>query len=192
MKSTILISILILFLNCASAEPAASNQTHAIGPYNISFDLIGVRNLESIQMTPEKFEVKISPSIRFVLYLNDKITNESLEFQIVKYDKPVAKDVAKSLANPDDASGMVEGIYGIWFVRWSMFSGFSSTQAIDDYVICNIGSSMSWPATERLLKTLRIQQVRSIATIREPPSKEEIERQLSKFEEFINQAQRAS
>lgn len=159
MKSLIL--GFILLLNCtASANPVVQNQTHAIGPYNISFDLIGVRDLNSHQHIPEKFEAKLSSGINFNLVLEDNNTGESLQVQILEYDNPVAKDAVNDIANPYDSYGMVDSIYGTWFVSsGSMLSGFKSGQAIDDHVACFVFSDMSWHAIERILETLRIQRV---------------------------------
>jgi hypothetical protein len=155
--SILILSLLtIVFSLSASAEnPVVTSHYYVMGPYNISFDLLGIRDLEPSIREPEEFQARISDGIRYDLILEDKNSDESIEIQILKYNNPIAKDASNS-ADYESANYLAEGAYGPWFVYSDMFSGLTTRQAVGNYTLCHVTSTMSWRTTERLLETLHV------------------------------------
>lgn len=138
-------------------EPIITHESYTVEPYDLYFDLIGVRNLEMKITELEPFTTSKCSGERCSLYLKDLNTDESLELQIIRYDTPRAKQMVYDFTDLNEAGGCVESSYGTCFVCWDMFSGFSAGMEIDEYTFCGVASSMSWKATEMVIKTLRVE-----------------------------------
>jgi len=162
MKTLVLV-LLLLIVSMASADnenasvnyPVVTNHSYVVGPYTLSFDLIGIRDLEPTIWSAEAFQTERSDGVRYELSLKDKTTNESVDIGILRYRNPAAK----SSVTDDYRTGdfWTEGAYGSWLSRADTFTGlFIEKQAIDAYTLCYIHSGLSWKATEKLLQTLYV------------------------------------
>lgn len=140
--------------------PVISHESYTVGLYDVSFDLIGIRDLSLDIDEPNRFTAPSSKltGVRCALTLKDMNTEETLGLQIIRYNEPRARQAVADLTDLNEASCLAESAYGSCFVRFSMFCGFSTTMAIDEYTLCGVDSSMSWKATEKVLETLRIEE----------------------------------
>lgn len=158
MKRVLLLAaLLILSQSAASADPIVSKQSYAVGPYNVSFDLLGCRDLTASAPKSEEFEAKASPGIRHELSLKDNYTGEAIEFQILKYDRPIAREAAAKTSRLEGAVNIADSAYKDWLFRYDTFAGFSASQAIDDYTMCFVTSTMSWTSIETMVRSLRVE-----------------------------------
>ena len=78
-------------LNVSTKYPVVTNYSYVLGPYNMSFDLMGIGDLEPTIREAEAFQAEKSDGVRYELSLKDKITNESADIEIFRYRNPVAK-----------------------------------------------------------------------------------------------------
>ena len=138
--------------------PVITHESYTAGPYNFSFDLIGVRDLSVDISELNHFTSPKCSGIRCCLSLKDLNTEETLGLQIVRYDEPRARQAVGDLTNLNEAKGLADSVYGSCFVRWTMISEFSTNMAIDEYTLCGVDSSMSWKATEKVIETLRVEK----------------------------------
>src|SRR5512137_946702 len=117
MKTLVLV-LLLLMVSLASADnenasvnyPAVTNHSYVVGPYTLSFDLIGIRDLEPTIKGAEAFQAERSDGVRYELSLKDKTTNESVDIGILRYRNPAAE----SSVTDDYRTGdfWTEGAYG--------------------------------------------------------------------------------
>jgi len=138
--------------------PVIRNESYTMGSYDISFDLIGVRNLSVDIDEEERFgppTVTVS-GVRYVLDLDDTNTGEHLELQVIRYDLPRARQAVNDLTDLNEACCVAESTYGNCFAHIDLFGIFSTQMAIDEYTVCFVSSTMSWKATEKVIETLRI------------------------------------
>jgi hypothetical protein len=148
---------LIFIIGLISISSAlASNTTKQnceIGPYNISFKLVGERNLEVTRSDPEIRETKAYGNGTFYeMTIHDTNTEEYVELTVVRYTKPV-----KVEKNLDDTDWIATGQMGEWFVSTDFITGlFIAMNEVDDYTSCRILSSFSRSTTEELFRTIQI------------------------------------
>jgi len=165
MKLVVISIILLMLLSMiAFADPIITKQSYVMGPYNISFDLIGIRDIEPSIKVAEAFQVEISDGVRYELSLSDNNTEESVDIGILRYKQPVAKGFEDSsnkhamVDMPLSTNIVDRGTHGYsWVVPYSAFTGsYSTEKSINDYTLIFIDSTLSWKATEKLLETFYV------------------------------------
>jgi hypothetical protein len=147
---------------CEQTVSTITNVDENVGPYNVTFNVPGVRDFYYEIADPRSFsgsgEYAGTTGTVYDLTAKDRHTDERLMVKIARYDTPVARAMTQSFTNMRTPDWVAHNpFYGTIWIYYNIISGYSVYVTIDEYTMITLNSDMSQNAIGKIAETLRVE-----------------------------------